>query len=56
MLDPTVMSDFNTCDPMDLENKTFDGGLGLGRENSQAYQKNTSGGAFAFDDSAFRAQ
>ena len=56
MLDPTVMSDFNTCDPMELENKTYDGGLGLGRENSQAYQKNTSGGAFAFDDSAFRAQ
>ena len=55
MLDPTVMSDFNTCDPMELENKNFDGGLGIRREGSQVYQKNTTGGAF-FDDSAFRTQ
>ena len=50
MLEPLAISDFNTCDPMDVENKAFDGGLR--HEGLQIYQRNTSTAA-CFDDSAF---
>ena len=52
MFDAGIMGDFNTCNPLDVENQDRDGQMR--HDGLQVYRKNASGGA-CFDDSAFRS-